>query len=58
MKHRDTLLYRFKKHGKPEDFKMFTKYRNLVQRELKSAKSEYFFFNKIEENKFDSKKLW
>ena len=37
--------------------KMFTKYRNLVQRELKSAKSEYFS-NKIEENKFDSKKLW
>ena len=34
-----------------------TSYRNKIQRDIKSAKQQYIF-NKIEDNKNNSKKLW
>ena len=57
MKNRDKFLYSFKKHNLQEDFKNYCKLRNKVNREISMAKADYFS-NKVEENKFDSKKLW
>ena len=47
IKQRDSYLYRFRKHGVMEDFKSLCKLRNKIQRDIKTAKSEYFS-NKIE----------
>jgi len=57
IKERDRLLYMFKKEKKKDFYKSYCKYRNLVQKEVKRAKSEYIT-NQIEENKNDSKSLW
>lgn len=50
-------MYQFKKGNGKEDYKLYCQLRNKVQREIKSAKSEYFS-NKIEENKNNPRKLW
>ena len=57
IKLRDNLLYRYKKDQKPELYSEFCKIRNKIQRDIKRAKST-FFQNKIEEFKFNPKKLW
>ena len=57
IRERDRFLYTFKKHRNEEDYKKFSKLRNLVQREVRAAKSEYFS-QQIEENKDQPKKLW
>ena len=54
---KDKFLHCFKKSKKEEDYKSYCKLRNMVQREIKRAKSEYFK-DKIEENKKNPKKLW
>ena len=57
IKQRDFYLYRFKKNRAQEDYKLFCKLRNKVQRNIRTAKSEYLS-NKIEENKNEPKNLW
>ena len=57
MKNRDKYMYSFKKHNSQEDFKNNCKLRNKVNRYISLAKADYFL-NKVEENRFDSKKLW
>ena len=57
IKTRDEFLYKFKKHNLQEDYKKYCKMRNKVLREISITKAD-FFSNKVEENKFDSKKLW
>ena len=54
---RDNARLSFRKHGKQEDFIMFNKLRNKVQRLCKAAKSEYFD-SQIEENRNNPKELW
>jgi hypothetical protein len=54
---RDRHLYLYRKHKNTEDHKVFCKLRNLVQREVKKARSSYFQ-DKIEENRSEPKKLW
>jgi hypothetical protein len=53
----DELLLKYRKSNNSEDHKTFCIIRNKVQREVKSARSNYFS-DKIEENKNDKKKLW
>ena len=57
IKIRDSFLHQLKRIGKREDFKQFAIDRNKVQRDIKLAKSAYFT-NKIEDNRFEPKKLW
>lgn len=38
IKLRDSYLYKFRKHGCHDDFSMYCKYRNIVQRQVNSAK--------------------
>ena len=57
IKDRDDYLYKFRKFGLSDDYKNFSILRNKVQRQIKSAKTEYFS-NQIEEDKDDPKKLW
>ena len=49
-------MYKFRKDGH-EDHSLYSKYRNIVQREVKMAKSNYFS-DKISENKNNPKSLW
>jgi hypothetical protein len=51
----DELLLKYRKSNNSEDLKKFCIIRNKVQREVKSARSNYFS-DKIEENKNDPKK--
>jgi len=57
IRQRDQLCHTFRKFRKAEDFKSFTRMRNLVQRMCRTAKADYFD-NQIEENKCNPKKLW
>ena len=57
IKERDELLLKYRKFNNSEDHKKFCITRNKVQREVKSARSNYFS-DKIEENKNYPKKLW
>ena len=57
IKLRDNLLYRFKKEQQPELYSEYCRLRNKIQRDVKKAKSS-FFRDKIEEVKFNPKKLW
>ena len=52
---RDELLLKYRKYNNSEDHKQFCIIRNKVQREVKSARSNYFS-DKIEENRNDPKK--
>ena len=57
IKNRDEFLYKFKKHNLQEEYKKYCKMRNKVLREISITKAD-FFSDKVEEIKFDSKKLW
>ena len=57
IKIRDMFLYKFRKEKNSDFYKQFCFYRNKVQKEVKTAKSD-FLSNKIEENKNNPKKLW
>ena len=58
IKKRDILFRKFKLDRKDANvYKMFCKQRNLVQRCVKKAKTEYFA-NEIELNKSNPRKLW
>ena len=57
IKLRDSYLYKFRKHGSHEYYSLFCKVRNVVQREVKNAKSNYFS-NQISENRNKPKSLW
>ena len=57
IRERDSLLRKFKKNNETEYYESYCKLRNKVQRDIKAAKQNYIF-NKIEDNKNDSKKLW
>ena len=57
IKLRDSYLYKFRKHGNQENYSLFCKFRNIVQREVKIAKSSYFA-NQISENRNKPKSLW
>ena len=57
IKERDELLLKYRKSNNSEDHKKFCMIRNKVQREVKSARSNYFS-DKIEENKNDPTRLW
>ena len=54
IKTRDEFLFKFKKHNL-QDYKKYCKMRNKVLREISITKAD-FISNKVEENKFDSKK--
>lgn len=54
---RDAFYFKFKKYKQKEMLDKYRFYRNLVQKEVIKAKSEYMS-NKLEENKNDPKKLW
>ena len=54
---RDKYLHTFKKDNSQDDYKYYCKLRNRVQKEINITKIDYFS-NKIEENKYDSRKLW
>ena len=58
IKQRDLYLYQFKKSKARAVYKLYCHFRNKVQRDIKIAKSVFFFSNKIEENKNSSRKLW
>ena len=51
------FLYKFRKEKFSDFYKQFCFYRNKVQKEVKTAKSD-FLSNKIEKNKNNPKKLW
>ena len=51
------ISYKFRKFGIPDDYKAFSCLRNKIQREIRTAKSEYFT-SKVEEDIDDPKKLW
>jgi GTPase involved in cell partitioning and DNA repair len=55
IKERDELLLKYRKFNNSEDHKKFCIIRNKVQKEVKSARSNYFS-DKIEENKNYPKK--
>ena len=58
IRHRDHLLYTFKKdRSKTYLYKEFCQLRNKIQRDVRMAKADYFS-SKIEEHRYDSKKLW
>ena len=58
IRHRDQLLYKFNKDKtKTGLYKEYRQVRNKIQRDIRSAKSEYFS-NQIEEHKNEPKKLW
>ena len=58
IRERDRFLYIFKKSKLPEDHRKFCELRNKVQRQVKTAKSEYFS-NQIEQDRDNpKKKLW
>ena len=57
IKEKDELLLKYRKFNNSEDHKKFCIIRNKVQRDVKSARSNYFS-DKIEENKNYPKKLW
>ena len=50
-------LYIFKKSKLPEDHRKFCELRNKVQRQVKTAKLEYFS-NQIEQDRDNPKKIW
>lgn len=54
---RDKYRYLYTKHKNQEDNKQFRKLRNLVQREVRKARSSYFQ-DTIEENRSQPKQLW
>ena len=55
---RDKLLYDYKKNRSDSSlYKDFCKLRNHIQRDIKCAKASYLS-DKIEEHKFNPKKLW
>ena len=54
---RDTAYRKFRKFKTPELKKDYNKYRNIVQRRIKTAKKDYVS-NTIEENCHSIKKLW
>ena len=56
IKLRDSFMYKFRKHGSHEDHSLYLKYRNIVQREVKKAKSNYFS-EQISENRNNPKSL-
>ena len=58
IRERDKALFNSNKNRKNKELrKQFNSLRNKVQREIRSAKANYFK-NKIEENKGNSKNLW
>ena len=57
IRERDSHLYKFRKFGIPDDYKAFSCLRNKIQREIRTAKSEYFT-SKVEEDRDDPKTLW
>ena len=57
IKERNELLLKYRKSNNSEDHKKVCIIRNKVQREVKSARSNYVS-DKIEENKNDPKELW
>ena len=57
IKIRDMFLYKFRKEKNSDFYKQCCFYRNKVQKEVKTAKSD-FLSNKVEENKNNPKKLW
>ena len=57
IKTRDHYLYKFRKYGCHEDFSCYCKFRNVVRREVKHAKSSYFT-DQIAENRNNPKGLW
>ena len=57
IKTRDMFLYKFKTYNKSEFYKSFYLYRNMVQREVKTAKADYLSY-KMEENKNNPRNLW
>ncbi len=57
IKVRDSYLYKFRKQGCHDDYSMYCKFRNIVQREVISSKSTYFS-DQIAENKNNPKSLW
>ena len=58
IKFRDSYLYK-RKHGSHDDeyYSLFCKFRSIVQREVKNAKSTYFS-NQISENRHKPNSLW
>ena len=56
IRERDRFLYIFKKSKLPEDHRKFCELRNKVQRQVKTAKSEYFS-NQIEQDRDNPKKI-
>ena len=56
IKTRDMFLYKLNKYNKSEFYKSFCLYRNMVQREIKTAKADYVSY-KMEENKNISEKF-
>ena len=54
------FLNKFKKFNKSEFYKSFCLYRNMVQREVKTAKADYLSesLSKMEENKNNPRNLW
>ena len=58
IRERDNLLYKFNKdRSKKCLFVEYKKLRNKIQRDIKTAKSEYLL-NELEANKNNSKQLW
>lgn len=57
IKERDDYITSFRKFGKDEDYRLYCKYRNLVQRQCKQAKADYFNEG-INDNMGNPKKLW
>lgn len=54
---RDKYLYKYKKYKQKDMYILYCYHRNLVQRLVKKAKSEYIS-HQLEENKYNSKRLW
>ncbi len=50
-------MYKFRNHGSHDDNSLFCKYRTIVQKEVKMAKSNYFS-KQISENRNNPKSLW
>ena len=57
IKTRDMFLYECKTYNKSEFYKSFCLYRNMVQREVKTAKADYLSY-KMEGNKNNPRNLW
>ena len=54
IRQRDKAYYSFRKSGSADEYKVFAKLRNKIQRELKTSKANYFT-DKIEEDKNNPK---